>query len=61
MATHNYVSTQTLDHLIRITDGKLTITGEQKMLAPDETLLLLEILLIWQFGLEAVNPDDQED
>ena len=60
MTAHKSISTQTLDHFITIADGKLTITGEQKVLAPEETLLLLEILLIWQYGLEAVISDDLE-
>ena len=61
MMAHKYISTQTFDHVITITDGKLTIAGEQKILTPEETLLLLEVLLIWQYGLEAVMPDDQDD
>lgn len=61
MAAYRQVSTQTLNHSITITDGTLTITGEQKTLTSDETLLLLEVLLIWQYGLEVVVPNERED
>lgn len=46
MTAHRDASTQTSDHTITITGGKLTISGEQKTLTPQETLLLLETLLI---------------
>ena len=50
-ATHT-VTTHTQNHTIQVIDGYLTIEGEQKTLTPDETDQLLEVLLIWRYGLE---------
>jgi len=61
MATQRNVSAQTPRHTIAIAEGKLTISGDGEALTDGETLLLLEILLIWQYGLEVITPNDLED
>jgi hypothetical protein len=60
MAEHN-IATTTQNHSIEIVNGYLTIDGEDKALTPDETDQLLDTLLIWKYGLEAVSMDDLED
>jgi hypothetical protein len=55
------VTTQTQTHTIKVIDGYLTIEGEQKMLTPDETEQLLDALLIWRYGLEAMPMDALEE
>jgi hypothetical protein len=59
--TEHIIATTTRDHSIQVVDGHLTITGDQKTLAPDETEQLLTVLLIWRYGLEKVPPDTVED
>ena len=61
MATHRNVSSQTLRHAIAIAEGKLIISGDGEELILEETLLLLEMLLIWQYGFEVIISDDLED
>jgi hypothetical protein len=61
MAAYNFVSTQTTDHTITLENSTLTITGNSSQLNQEETLLLLEVLLIWQHGFEVASPDDQEE
>ena len=60
MAAHATVSAQTRYHNITIKDGGLTITGNGNTLTSEETYLVLVVLLIWQYGLETVAPDDGE-
>ena len=60
MAEH-IMTTTTEGHSIEIVDGHLTINGEDEALSPDETDQLLDTLLIWKYGLEAVSIDDLED
>jgi hypothetical protein len=55
------ITTRTQKHTIQVIDGYLTIEGEQKMLTPEETRQLLDVLLIWRYGLETIPPDDVED
>jgi hypothetical protein len=54
------IATTTEGHSIEIVDGQLTIFGEDKTLTPDETAQLLDTLLIWRYGLEAVSLDEVE-
>ena len=58
--TEYTITTVTQDHTIEVVNGHLTIRGEQETLAPDETEQLLDALLIWRYGLEAVPVDDLE-
>jgi hypothetical protein len=51
------ISTQTPGHTITIADEKLTIKGDSETFSPEEMQQLLEVLLIWQYGLE-VNDDE---
>ncbi len=60
MAEH-IIATTTRSHSIEVVDGHLTIAGDQKTLAPDETEQLLTVLLIWRYGLERVPPENLED
>jgi hypothetical protein len=60
MAAYSNVSTQTSHHTITIVEGNLTIAGDGETLTPDEMLQLLDALLIWQYGLEAVPLEDLE-
>ncbi len=60
MAAHTTVSAQTQQYSITIKDGRLTITGNGNTLTSEETHLVLVVLLIWQYGLETVAPDDVE-
>ena len=55
------VTTHTQNHAIQVIDGYLTIEGEQKTLAPEETQQLLNVLLIWRYGLEEVSVETLED
>jgi hypothetical protein len=55
------ITTHTQNHTIKVVDGYLTIEGEQRVLTPEETRQLLDVLLIWRYGLEAVSVDDVED
>ena len=59
--TEHIIATTTRDHSIEVVDGHLTIAGDQKTLAPDETEQLLIVLLIWRYGLERVPPDNVEE
>lgn len=60
MAEHIMTIT-TQGHSIEIVDGCLTIEGEDKALTPDETQQLLDVLLVWKYGLEEVAIDDVEE
>lgn len=60
MSIYDFVSTTTSQHTIIIKNDSLTITGNDMTLSPDETKELLDVLLIWQYGLEAISPDDVE-
>ena len=46
------ITTTTQNHTIKVIDGHLTITGDSETLTPEETDQLLEVLLIWRYGLE---------
>ncbi len=59
--TAHLIATTTSGHSIEVVDGHLTIEGDQKTLTPNETEQLLNVLLIWKYGLEAVSVDDVED
>jgi hypothetical protein len=59
--TEHIIATTTRAHSIEVVDGHLTIAGDQKTLAPDETEQLLIVLLIWRYGLESVPPDEGEE
>jgi len=59
--TEQIISTVTRDHSIEVVDGHLTIEGDQKTLTPEETEQLLDVLLIWRYGLEAVSLETLED
>ncbi len=61
MAAHTTVITQTPNHTISVRDGTLTIDGKGNALNPDEIEHLLEVLLIWKYGLEEISSDDLED
>lgn len=58
--TEPTIMTVTRNHTIEVVNGHLTIKGEQEKLTPDETEQLLEVLLIWRYGLEATSPDGIE-
>lgn len=55
------IAAETQNHTIEVVNGYLTIRGEQETLTPDETEQLLDVLLIWRYGLEAVSLDNLED
>jgi hypothetical protein len=59
--TEHIIATTTRAHAIEVVDGHLTIMGDQKTLAPDETEQLLIVLLIWRYGLECVSPDEVDE
>ena len=59
--TEHIIATTTREHSIEVVDGHLTIAGDKKTLAPDETEQLLIVLLIWRYGLESVPPDEVEE
>jgi len=59
--TEQIISTVTREHSIEVVDGHLTIEGDQKTLTPEETEQLLDVLLIWRYGLEAVALETLED
>ena len=48
---------KTEEHTIQIVNGRLTITGGEITLTPNETEQLLEVLLIWKYGLEEMLID----
>ena len=48
---------QTEEHTIQIVNGRLTITGGEITLTSNETEQLLEVLLIWKYGLEEMLID----
>lgn len=48
---------KTEEHIIQIVNGRLTITGGEITLTPNETEQLLEVLLIWKYGLEEMLID----
>lgn len=54
------ITAATQSHTVEIVNGHLTIKGQQETLSPDETDQLLNILLIWRYGLEAAPVDDLE-
>jgi hypothetical protein len=54
------IMTVTQNHTIEVTNGHLTIRGEQETLTPDETEQLLDALMIWRYGLEEFSIDDWE-
>jgi hypothetical protein len=58
--TEQTITTVTQNHIIEVANGHLTIRGEEERLTPDETEQLLEVLLIWCYGLEATPPDGLE-
>lgn len=60
MAEH-IITTTTEGHSIAIVDGHLSIDGEDKTLTPGETEHLLDVLLVWKYGLEEVSVDDLEE
>ena len=55
------ITAVTQSHTVEIVDGHLTIKGKQETLSPDETEQLLNVLLIWRYGLEAIPVDNLED
>ena len=63
MAAYNTFSTSTSTHLIEISDGTLTI-GEYTFpdncvsLSVEETELVLDALMIWRYGLQALTEED---
>jgi hypothetical protein len=59
--TEHIIATTTRAHAIEVVDGHLTIAGDQKTLAPDETEQLLIVLLIWRYGLESIPPDEVDE
>lgn len=58
--TEHIISTTTRSHSIEVINDHLTIRGDQEMLTSDEMEQLLDTLLIWRYGLEAVSADDLE-
>lgn len=60
MAEH-ITTTTTEGHSIEIVDGHLSIDGRDKTLTPGETEQLLDVLLVWKYGLEEVSVDDVEE
>ena len=54
------IATTTRSHTIEVVNGYLIIRGESEMLAPDEVEQLLDALLIWRYGLEEVQEDQEE-
>ncbi len=60
MAEH-IIATTTRSHSIEVVDGHLTIEGDLKSLEPDETEQLLDMLLIWRYGLERASAEKLED
>lgn len=51
------IMAQTEEHAIQIVNGQLTITGGEITLTPNETEQLLEVLLMWKYGLEEMLID----
>ena len=58
--TEHVIATTTRSHTIEVVNDHLTIRGEQETLTPDEVEQLLDLLLIWQYGLEELPVDDLE-
>jgi hypothetical protein len=58
--TEQTITTVTRNHIIEVANDHLTVRGEEERLTPDETEQLLEVLLIWRYGLEATPPDGLE-
>jgi hypothetical protein len=54
------IATTTRSHTIEVVNGHLTIRGDQETLTPDEVEQLLDVLLIWRYGLEELPVDDGE-
>ena len=54
------ISTTTRSHIIEVVNGYLIIRGEAEKLAPDEVEQLLDALLIWRYGLEELQEDQEE-
>ena len=54
------IATMTRSHTIEVVNSYLIIRGEPDMLAPDEVEQLLDALLIWRYGLEEVQEDQEE-
>jgi len=52
---------QTTQHTIEIADGHLSIQGIEQTLSLEEAIQLLEVLLIWRYGLEKISADDWGD
>lgn len=57
----NKITAKTPTHSIEVVDGYLTIAGEGNTFTPEEMERLLEVLLIWKYGLEAVSVDELDD
>ena len=57
------VTGSTENHIITIVEGHLTIESKQKTVnfTPSETEQLLDILLVWRYGLEVIAWDKLED
>jgi hypothetical protein len=53
------IETVTRSHTIEVVNDFLIIRGESDMLAPDEVEQLLDALLIWHYGLEEVQEDQE--
>ena len=60
MAAYTTVSTITSKHIIKIDNGRLTIAGDAETLELDEIMQLLEVLVIWQYGLEATPTEPEK-
>jgi len=58
--TKGHVQGQVGTHSIEILNGCLNIDGDLKTIESAETEQLLDILLIWQYGLEEVLLDNEE-
>lgn len=54
------IATTTRSHTIEVVNGYLIIRGKSEMLDPDEVEQLLDALLIWRYGLEEVQEDQEE-
>ncbi len=54
------IAATTRSHTIEVVNGYLIIRGESEMLAPDEVEQLLDALLIWRYGLEELQEDQEK-